>query len=60
MYKMYKHAKRALGKLVRDESGAEIMEYVLIFGLIIVLLITTISAFGTKVMARWQSVNSSM
>jgi Flp pilus assembly pilin Flp len=49
-----------LGKLVRDESGGEVIEYVLIAGLIIVATITTIAAVGTKVMARWTSVNASM
>jgi len=49
-----------LGKLVRDESGGEVIEYVLIAGLIIVATITTIAAFGTKVLARWTSVNASM
>ena len=57
---MLKRPLRTLRRVVRDERGAEVMEYVLIFGLIIVLLISTIAAFGTKVMARWQAVNSSM
>jgi Flp pilus assembly pilin Flp len=37
-----------------------VIEYVLIIGLIIVATITTIAAFGTKVMAKWTSVNNSM
>ena len=49
-----------LRRLARDESGAEILEYVLIAGLIIVATITIIASFGTKVMARWTSVNASM
>ena len=53
-------AGRLLGRLVRDEAGAEILEYVLIAGLIIVGTIVTIGSFGTKVMARWTSVNASM
>jgi Flp pilus assembly pilin Flp len=57
---MRKRTVRILDRLVRDERGGEIIEYVLIFGLIIVVLISTIAALGTKVMARWQSVNSSM
>jgi Flp pilus assembly pilin Flp len=49
-----------LQRLLRDESGGEVIEYVLIAGLIIVATITTIAAFGTKVLARWTSVNASM
>jgi Flp pilus assembly pilin Flp len=49
-----------LVRLFRDESGGEVIEYVLIAGLIIVATITTIAAMGTKVMARWTSVNASM
>ncbi len=49
-----------LRRLLVEEHGGEVIEYVLIAGLIIVATITTIAAFGTKVMARWTSVNSSM
>lgn len=47
-------------RVLVDEKGGEVIEYVLIAGLIIVATITTIAAFGTKVLARWTSVNSSM
>jgi pilus assembly protein Flp/PilA len=51
---------RSLGaRLLADESGAEVMEYVLIAGLIIVGTIATIAALGTKVLARWTSVETS-
>ncbi len=49
-----------LWDLGADESGGEVIEYVLIVGLILVATITTLAAFGTKVLARWTSVNSSM
>jgi Flp pilus assembly pilin Flp len=59
-----KTAFRNIGRLVacvaQDENGGEVIEYVLIIGLIIVATITTIAAFGTKVMAKWTSVNNSM
>lgn len=48
-----------IARLARDESGAEILEYVLIAGLIIVGAIATIAGFGTKVLARWTSLQSS-
>jgi pilus assembly protein Flp/PilA len=52
--------KRALGKVWRDEQGGEVIEYALILGLIVVAAIAIVGAVGTKVLARWTSVNSSM
>lgn len=51
--------KSILRRLAADEAGGEIIEYVLIAGLIIVGTIVTIAAFGTKVLARWTSVSNS-
>ena len=47
-------------RLVRDEQGGEVLEYALIMGLIVVAAIAVIGAVGTKVVARWTSLNSSM
>jgi Flp pilus assembly pilin Flp len=47
-------------RLFRDEQGGEVIEYALILGLILVICIVTIAACGTRVLARWGSVNSSM
>jgi Flp pilus assembly pilin Flp len=47
-------------QLLTDEQGAELIEWVVIGGLITVATIITISSFGTKVMARWTSINGSM
>ncbi len=49
-----------LKKLVRDEQGGEVLEYALIAGLIVVAAIAVITSVGNKVLARWQSLNSSM
>jgi pilus assembly protein Flp/PilA len=46
--------------LSRDESGGELIEYAIVLGLIAVAAITIIGTTGTKVLARWTSVNSSM
>ena len=46
-------------RLAADDAGGEVIEYALILGLIIVATIVTIAAFGTKVLARWTSVDSS-
>jgi Flp pilus assembly pilin Flp len=47
-------------KLVKDEQGGEVLEYALIAGLIVVASIAMIATVGTKVLARWGSLNSSM
>ena len=52
--------KNLFSKLVRDEQGGEVLEYALIMGLIVVACIAVIGTVGTKVLARWNSVGSSM
>ncbi len=46
--------------LVADEAGGEVLEYALIAGLIVVASIAVIGTVGTKVLARWNTLNSSM
>jgi Flp pilus assembly pilin Flp len=52
--------KTLLNKLVRDEQGGEVLEYALIAGLIVVAAIAVITSVGSKVLARWTSLNSSL
>ena len=52
--------KRFLAGFVRNEQGGEVLEYALIAGLIVVAAIAVIGAVGTKVVARWTSLNDSM
>ncbi len=52
--------RKMLAKLVKDESGGEVLEYALIVGLIVVAAIAAITSVGGKVLARWTSLNSSM
>jgi Flp pilus assembly pilin Flp len=52
--------KTLFGKLVRDEAGGEVLEYALILGLVVVACIGILGTFGTKVVARWNSANSSL
>ena len=52
-------AKNLIAKLIKDEQGGEVLEYALIAGLIVVAAIAVIGAIGTKVLARWNSLNSS-
>ena len=49
-----------LRKLIRDETGGEVLEYALIAGLIIVGAIALITSVGGKVLARWTSLNGSL
>jgi Flp pilus assembly pilin Flp len=48
------------GRVIKDEQGGEVLEYALIAGLIVVAAIAVIASFGTKVLARWTSVDSSV
>jgi Flp pilus assembly pilin Flp len=47
-------------ELLRDEQGGEVLEYALIAGLIIVGAIVLITSVGSKVLARWTSLNDSL
>ena len=49
-----------LSKMVRDEAGGEVLEYALIAGLIVVAAIAVIGSVGTKVLARWNSLDAGM
>jgi Flp pilus assembly pilin Flp len=55
-----KRVSNAVTNLIRDQQGGEVMEYALILGLIVVAAIAIVGAVGTKVLARWSSVNSSI
>lgn len=52
--------RQLLANLIQDETGGEVLEYALIAGLIVVAAIAVIGKVGTKVLARWGSLNSSM
>jgi Flp pilus assembly pilin Flp len=51
---------KTLSGLARDERGGEVLEYALVAGLIVIAAIAVIGSVGTKVLARWNSLNSSM
>ena len=52
--------KKLLTKLLKDETGGEVLEYALIAGLIVVAAIAVIGTVGTKVLARWTSVSNGL
>ncbi|HEX4053069.1 MAG TPA: hypothetical protein VHX86_02280 [Tepidisphaeraceae bacterium] len=49
-----------LTRFIRDDTGGEVFEYAIVAGLISICAIAVIGSFGVKVLARWNSVNSSM
>lgn len=49
-----------LARLLRDERGGEVIEWALVAGLIVVATIAVIGAVGTKVLARWNTVNEGL
>ena len=49
-----------LSKLLRDEHGGEVLEYSIVSGLIVIAALSLIKSVGTKVLARWSSLNSSL
>ena len=51
---------RLVARALKDDAGGEVVEYVLIAGLIIVASIGTISCVGVKVFGRWTSVNNKL
>ncbi len=53
-------AGRLLVRLARDDRGGEVLEYALIAGLIVVAAIAAITSVGSKVLARWTSLNASV
>lgn len=50
----------ALKRLRRDQRGGEVLEYALVIGLVVVGAIAVIGCVGTKVVARWTSIRSSL
>ena len=50
--------KTQLLRLIKDETGGEILEYALIMGLILIGAIAVIGAVGVKVLARWNDIDS--
>ena len=47
-------------QIVRDENGSAITEYAIVVGLVILVAIAVVAQFGTRVLARWNSVESKL
>lgn len=51
---------KTLWAFMDDESGATAIEYGLIAGLIAVVIITAVTAIGTKLTAKFDAVNTGL
>ncbi len=49
-----------LSRFAKDESGATAIEYGLIAGLISVVIIVTVTAIGTKMNAKFNSISTGL
>ena len=56
----YKPSPASLARLLRDERGGEIIEWALVAGLVVIGALAVIGAVGTKVLARWTTVDGSL
>ena len=54
------NAGKALRRLVVDEHGGEVIEWALVAGLVVIAAIVVIGSVGTKVLARWTTVDNSL
>ena len=49
-----------LRKLRRDESGASLIEYALLVGLIAVVSIATLTTLGTTIQSLWTTISTDL
>jgi pilus assembly protein Flp/PilA len=47
-----------LRKFVRDDSGAALIEYTVLLAILVIAVITTISAVGGWVNSKWTALNT--
>lgn len=55
-----KSIKQMMARLIREDSGAEVVEYALVLGLVIVVAVSLIGAVGGKVLASWTRVDDGL
>ena len=51
---------RTVSRFLRDDSGATAIEYGLIAGLIAVVIITSVTAIGTKLNSKFTTISNSL
>jgi pilus assembly protein Flp/PilA len=52
--------KKLVSRFVADQSGATAIEYGMIAGLIAVVIITAITAIGTKLNAKFNAISGNL
>ncbi|HEX4796242.1 MAG TPA: hypothetical protein VH370_20805 [Humisphaera sp.] len=52
--------KSLIFRVLADETGGEVLEWAIVVGLIVVAAIATVTAVGTKVLAKWTSIDAAM
>ena len=60
MVRLYKYAKQQIAKFRKDESGAALIEYSVLIGLITVAVIATIVLVGGWVGTQWTNLNAAL
>jgi pilus assembly protein Flp/PilA len=51
---------RTLKNFLNDETGAAALEYALVVGLVVIGIFSVVSSLGTKVLAKWHSLDSAL
>jgi pilus assembly protein Flp/PilA len=51
---------KMISRFLKDQSGATAIEYGLIAGLIAVVIITSVTAIGTKLNAKFTTISNSL
>ena len=57
---MKRMSRSLFRELLADDRGGEVIEWALVAGLIVIATIAVIGAVGTKVLARWNTVNDGL
>lgn len=52
--------RELLKALLSDESGAEVLEYAIVTGLITVAALGVVAKFGMKVVSNWKNVKQNV
>jgi Flp pilus assembly pilin Flp len=55
-----KYCYGTLCRFMRDERGGEVVEYALVAGLLWLLCVGPMAAFGTKVLNLWKALDRSL
>jgi pilus assembly protein Flp/PilA len=60
MVRLYKYAKQQIAKLHKDESGATMIEYSVLIGLITVATIAAITIIGPWISLQWTTLQAAL